>query len=93
MDNNLEWRYEQTESGWAVVADNLPGYRAEIRAVVPTKGQRMRVWTIYEQQQVIARGATISTVSAKRACAIYMKVAKTLPMFEQLPPLNIVRVL
>lgn len=88
MDDNLEWRYEKIGNNWAVVADNLPGYRAEIKAIVPEKGQKMRVWTLCEQQQVIARGATTSTTLAKRACAIYVKVTKELPMVDRLPPLD-----
>lgn len=48
MEGNLEWRYEKVGNSWAIVADNLPAYRAEIRAVVPVQGQKMRTWTIYE---------------------------------------------
>lgn len=88
MDDNLEWRFEKTENGWAVVADNQPGYRAEIRAVVPGKGRKMRVWTLHEQQQLIAQGASTSTALAKRACAIYLQAAKILPLFDRLPPLD-----
>lgn len=88
MDDSLEWRYEQTENGWAVVADNLPGYRAEVRAVVPTKGHKLRTWTICEQQQVIAQGTAVSTALAKRQCATYLQIAQRYPPFDPLPPLS-----
>ena len=88
MNSDIQWRYEKMEKSWAVVADNLPGYRAEIWAVVPAQGHKRRVWTIHGQQQVIARGATSSTALAKGACAIYLRVAKELPLFDRLPSLD-----
>lgn len=88
MDDDFEWRYEQLDGRIALVADNLPGYRAEIRAVFPAKGLKMRVWIIYEQQHVIAQGSTTRTDSAKRACTIYLRIAKRYPLFDRLPPLN-----
>ena len=42
MDIDLQWRYEQLDGRLALVADNVPNYRAEIRAVVPTKRLKMR---------------------------------------------------
>lgn len=88
MDELLKWRYAKIGSDWAIVADNLPGYRAEIGAAVPAQGRKIRVWTFYEQQQVIARGATTCTVLAKRACVIHLKIAKEFPPFDRLPPLD-----
>lgn len=88
MDANLEWRYEKLDGRVALVADNLPNYRAEIKAVFPTQGLKMRVWTVYEQQQVIAQGATTCTSLAKQVCAIYVHVAQENPLFDHLPPLN-----
>ena len=68
--------------------DNLFGYRAEIVAIVPEKGPKKRVWAVYENQQVVGRGATTCTDSAKRVCTIYLRIAKRYPLFDCLPPLG-----
>lgn len=88
MDEHLKWRYEQLDGRVALVADNLPGYRAQIIAVLPQRGLKCRAWAVYENQQVIACGTTAHTALAKRRCALYLRLARQYPQFDKLPPLD-----
>jgi hypothetical protein len=87
MDADLQWRYVQIDGRWAVVAEKLPNYRAQIMAVVPKRSHQCRSWAVYENQRVIAQGIVDNTAAAKRMCALYLRIAQHHPPLDPLPSL------
>ena len=86
MSISLQWRYGQDESGWLLVADNLPNYRAEITAIVPSRGLNTRAWAIYEFRQLLIQGLAKDTESAKQQCARHIRIAQQYPRMQLVRP-------
>lgn len=75
MDITLQWRYKMSEQQLALVADYQPGYRAEIKALLPLTSEHLCTWCLYEQEQVLIEGQCLAIAAAQRLCTAMLKVA------------------
>jgi hypothetical protein len=75
MKATLIWRYAIIDQQLVLVADNQPGYRAEIQEILPVDSYHLRSWQLYEQEQVLIEGKCLKIASAKRLCLAMLKLA------------------